>query len=478
MAHLDLNSLVARDGNEFDCATDRATDYYGLGVRLGIYFAWVASYIANTILPSEFGPASDTSTIFLLTLLIAMANDSMTKGLTELDGLILMHLCGGTVFGIISMWGYRTRMYFDEGPRAVRKFGGFGTHVRLIVSLGVSVFGTWFWFRGVNGSLKKLGPNDGFDPANPEECSVLYTFFFAKVRAAGGIRIYYIIVSLTCTAWFATMFLVSSLAGLASLDKIRGLAGFNRWTSLNRAKYATGFTHKELKVMFTFLRIANLFWLLFSAVTVELTLNFNHVHNVLGGGDNGAGGLNLPSQLLPFLVGLFSFIRINYALFKSKWGPDSAKSKESADKDIKGGLLAAFDLPPQNNNSDGDEKNRPPVEEAVVLVSPRSVSFPPEQIIAHNLGRALEEGAPPTPGLPRADSYHIIARSVVVRYLVGFLPWLGIIIHPQTSQSSKISAVVSRGTGLSGVHNTPVVEQLASFPHIKRDSRDMGGRED
>ena len=56
-----------------------------------------------------------------------------------------MHLSGGTIFGILSLWGYRTRHYLDNGPQGIRLFGGFGTHGRLIVSLAVSCFGLWVW---------------------------------------------------------------------------------------------------------------------------------------------------------------------------------------------------------------------------------------------------------------------------------------------------------------------------------------------
>ncbi len=63
--------LATRDGaaaaTAIQCHTNRASDYYGLGVRLGIYFAWLQGYIANTALASEIGMALDTNTIFILT---------------------------------------------------------------------------------------------------------------------------------------------------------------------------------------------------------------------------------------------------------------------------------------------------------------------------------------------------------------------------------------------------------------------------
>ncbi|KAM7190042.1 hypothetical protein V8F20_009875 [Naviculisporaceae sp. PSN 640] len=408
---MDWASLVVREAQHgsFECQSQFATDYYGLGVRLGVYFAWLGSYLANTILPSEFGAAMDTSTIFLLTLLIAMTNDSRTKGLTQVDGLVLMHLCGGTVFGVLSLWGYRTRLYRELGPRAVRKFGGFGTHIRLAVSLAVSVFGCWFWLYGVNNYLTELGgPNDDqSDPPNPPECGTLYTFFFAKIRADGPIRYYYAVVCATCILYFGIMFLVSSLAGVMSFENVKGLVGFKRWSNRNRSKYATGFTVRELNFIYTFLRVGNLAWLLFSAVTVECTLNFNHVHGVLGGKHD--GGLQLPSQLLPFLVGLFSFVRICYQIFKEKWGerPENEASHEAGD-----GTGTR-----QQQTRDG------------ILV--RTTSFDSlEEEDERDEVADPESAHPQAP--PRSGSYNVARRSLAVRLLVSWLPWLGLVVHPTT----------------------------------------------
>lgn len=69
--------LMSRD-DPIHCQTMRAPDYYGLGVRLGIYCAWFQAYIANTMLPSEIAGAADTNAIFLLTLTVAMIKCSST----------------------------------------------------------------------------------------------------------------------------------------------------------------------------------------------------------------------------------------------------------------------------------------------------------------------------------------------------------------------------------------------------------------
>jgi hypothetical protein len=237
--------LVPREEQNLQCQTTRAPDYYGLGVRLGIYFSWLQGYIANTMLSSEVAGALDTNTIFLLTLLVAMLKCTSVHMLKQIDGLILMHLSAGTIFGVLSTWGYRTSQYVEEGPKAIRHFGGFGTHARLIVQLAVSIFGLWFWLFGVTGALGPMGPNDGSNPPNAPECGELYTFMFAKVRATGGIRILYIIICVGCVVYFGIMLLASILAGYSRVRKMVELARGGRWANTSRLRYATGFNYKE-----------------------------------------------------------------------------------------------------------------------------------------------------------------------------------------------------------------------------------------
>lgn len=242
--------MISPRAGGIECQTAVASDYYGLGVRLGIYFAWLQAYLANTLLASAIPSAADTNTIFLLTLLIAMLNDSVNATLSQADGLILMHLCGGTVFGTLSLWGYRTRLYKDNGPAAVRLFGGYGTHIRMLICLAVSTYGVWFWGWGATGKLDSMTELPGLKPPNPSECSETYTFFFAKLPITGGIRYYYLVVSVCCTAWFGAMMLMSGLAGWFCLENIRGSFAKNwadtaRADAWSRPRYVTGLKTNE-----------------------------------------------------------------------------------------------------------------------------------------------------------------------------------------------------------------------------------------
>jgi hypothetical protein len=235
------SSLAPRSQDDLVCQTQRAPNYYGLGVRLGIYFTWLQALMANTNMPAEVASALDKNAIFLFTLLVAMVKCSTLKMLLQIDGLILTHLSSGYIFGILSIWGYRTCHYKEEGTKAIRHYGGFGTHFRLLISLGISMFGLWFWIFGVMGALDPMGPSNG----NSSECGTLYTFMFSKFKANGGIRILYISMYSCCTTYFGIMLLVSSLAGYSRVAKMVQLAKANRWAETSRLRYATGFSSKE-----------------------------------------------------------------------------------------------------------------------------------------------------------------------------------------------------------------------------------------
>ena len=107
----------------------------------------------------------------------------------------------------------------------------------------------------------------------------------------------------------------------------------------------------RLNLIYKFLRIGNFLWLLFSAITVEFTLNFNHVKNVLGG-KNG-GELHYPSQLLPFLVGTLGFLRTCYAVVKDRW------LKEDRESSVGVGTFSGSDATPDESRDQEKPKGWP-----------------------------------------------------------------------------------------------------------------------
>lgn len=207
-----------------NCTTDFSADYYGFGVRLGIYFAWLSSYFANTLLPSEISGSLDTNSIFLLALIASLFKGSLNSEISQIDGLIIMQLSSGFLFSTLSIWGYRTSHYQKEGPAGIRHFGKFGTHCRLALAVAISMYGTWFWWEGLQ---------DGLVIAKDPQCQQLYTWLLWQWPVHGGISKFYIVMSFVCSIYYGTMFLAAVLAGIFKLLRV-GWKG--------EMKFATGFS--------------------------------------------------------------------------------------------------------------------------------------------------------------------------------------------------------------------------------------------
>jgi hypothetical protein len=194
-----------------DCTTDTSKDYYGFGVRLGVYFSWLSSYFANLLLPSEIAGSLDTNCIFLLALIASLFHGSHDKQILQIDALVIMQLCSGFLFTSFSIWGYRTSYYQKEGPAAIKRFGGVGTHCRLVLVAAISVYGAWFWWAGVR---------HGLITSDDPECQKLYTWLFAKLWVLGGIDKFYIIVTIGCSIYYCSMVISALLAIFFNLFRV------------------------------------------------------------------------------------------------------------------------------------------------------------------------------------------------------------------------------------------------------------------
>jgi hypothetical protein len=231
-----------------NCSSKFSADYYGIGPRLGIYFVWLTSLLANTFIEEEISGALDTNSIFLFALLVSIFIGSARSGVAQLayiDGLVLMQLCAGFLFGTLSIWGYRTTRYQKEGPRAVRHFGKIGTHCRLLLATAISIYGIWFWTYGIRydrgHGLQRVTDENG-NPRSPK-CYPVYIFFFAKLNVLKGIRIVYVIMTTCTAAYYVTMLLAAVAERIRHLiEVIRQERGHERRETF---KYETGLTKKE-----------------------------------------------------------------------------------------------------------------------------------------------------------------------------------------------------------------------------------------
>jgi hypothetical protein len=156
-----------------------------------------------------------------------------------------MQLCAGYLFGIFSLWGYRTRHYIEEGPKAVRHYGRIGTHCRLVLTTAISIYGIWFWVYGIRYDLHHGLARVTDDSGNPRPaaCYPVYVFFFAKLNVLGGIRILYVIMTICTALYYGTMLLAAVAERIRHLTQVISKEkGHEKRETLN---YDTGLTKRE-----------------------------------------------------------------------------------------------------------------------------------------------------------------------------------------------------------------------------------------
>lgn len=189
-------------------------------------------------MPDEVSTALDQNTVFLFANVVALVRCTITFVLTQLDGLILMHLAMGTVIGVMSSWGYRTCRYQTEGISAMKNFGGAGTHLRVLCNLAACIYGTWYWHTGIIPGNLDMENDTG-------PCRIVWTFMFGKVDAAGPIRIFYLTFSILWTLHFGITLLAAPVADWTRF-RVISKTSFPIGNELPKElRLATGFNYKQ-----------------------------------------------------------------------------------------------------------------------------------------------------------------------------------------------------------------------------------------
>ncbi|EXJ64485.1 hypothetical protein A1O7_00821 [Cladophialophora yegresii CBS 114405] len=433
---------------EDGCPVQGNADFYGMGVRVGIYFQWVTSWLANNFLPEEIIGSLDTNSIFLLALFSTVFTYSLQgNSIRVVDVLLIHQLCTGFLFSVMSLWGYRTMYYKTEGPGGRRHFGGFGTHFRLVLMSAITAYGVWFWTRGVD----TLATCDG-----RKACGGLQTFFFVPMSVNSKVtRIINLVLAVGAALYYGAMAITAIIAGMVAIArKLRGKEIY--WELVVRPGRDVRLNRRELTKWYMVLSCFNLCWLVFAIVSIEMTLNKNHIRNVLGaGGTRGAG------QVIPALIGLISFFRVLYELARQHvpWlkrkedAPDAYDLISPAEpKDAKGlGLTNgaySSDLGPQDTGGVSATLKRPP-----------TVLYPPA-------------GTTGTHRPPRQK------RSLSHRILLAWLPWLNMFKWARQSLTPDLirNSAIFSSTNVNAARGTQAFE----VPGLRRMSfatRDQDARQ-
>lgn len=350
---------------EGTCEIQGDPDLYGLGVRLGtflqlasfcflvvresdrlaiagIYFQWLGSYLSNLLLPGEISANLDTNSIFLLALFVTVTKGTIDMRIGSIDALILFELSYGYFFSVLSLFGYRTSMLIrrtsktavenEEGKEEEPfRLSTFGVYFRIFLSAAVSIFGVWFWFEGIT----KL------EQAPCEEV----IFFFGKLEILKSVRYFLRFSSIVVALYYTVITAIAIVAFLRfaigrvssrSNATLRFWEGFRTVGSrmglpINQTMYVdtncrvkSSIVRSADRVLLTILprritrlvyltQALNLISMFLIAVTVELTLNWNHVI-----GTTGSAGLVATGQQIPAIMGATTFLRVLYLLVRER----------------------------------------------------------------------------------------------------------------------------------------------------------------
>jgi hypothetical protein len=273
----------------------------------------VTCFLANRYVADEISGALDANSIFLLALLIAMLRNTIQKDqLSLLDALVLIELCFGYLFSVLSLFGYRTRLF---GKTYISILG---TYIRLFLAGAISGYSVWFWFEGAERLPK--------GPCPP------VMFFFAKFDVLGPIKYFWKAVTIVCSLYFFAVFLagfftfllwlgaliytvVSSTDGIRSeWDNFWEIARRNETAEpVDKTQCVSIFIPPDQRLIgllrarraYNILSVLNFIAIPWFIVSIELVLNWNHITGVTG-----AAGLKGTGQLIPALIGLGGLIRI------------------------------------------------------------------------------------------------------------------------------------------------------------------------
>lgn len=94
------------------------SDFYGLGIRLGVYLQWIASWLTNTLSPNEAGPSHDANSIFVLAIAVAIATSIASDNIKPVEVYVMLLICFGFYFTVLSFLG--VRLYFMT-PASIAK---------------------------------------------------------------------------------------------------------------------------------------------------------------------------------------------------------------------------------------------------------------------------------------------------------------------------------------------------------------------
>ena len=138
------------------CNTRGNPDLYGLGIRLGIYFQLIATFISSRLLPEEVVTVWDTNSIFILAVFAAVASATTDQSVQYVEIFVMLQL----MFAFLIAVDYkdsRVIWYLLSSVTILKKrdedilikhltSSRVGRSWRTALSTAIACYNIWFWF--------------------------------------------------------------------------------------------------------------------------------------------------------------------------------------------------------------------------------------------------------------------------------------------------------------------------------------------
>lgn len=239
-------------------------DLYGIGVRAGLYAQWGATLVATVFDPATESELRMANMIIQCSIFLGLCTESDNGGSAAGAVIIMLLLCGS----LSSVTG--------DGISHLGRFSGM---MRFTFYTGLSLYGCWFWFVGV----------DKMIPAGCDEFA-----FFGRTGFHG---------------WFRVLGKVLSVLGAVACMVLDVLCAMALWKRMFKGDVVASFAkgpNVRPKVELA-LVILSTGLLVFSVVLIEYLIDINHFSGIT---NNQSSGPDTTGQLIPLIAGGLSVILV------------------------------------------------------------------------------------------------------------------------------------------------------------------------
>lgn len=305
------------DNTTLGCGFHGDDNVYGLGVRLGVYFQWLATAVALNAVPEQSAQVETVNLCFQLSVLVALIYATAAAGydgdgvgesggavhaIKPAEAYLIYILCIGGVFsrrGLYSVVAKQSQLSTIEkeqwwGPK--QRSTPAGIAASLIINLAIFAYGLWLVYYRLD-SLRSGGC--------PSE-----VFFFGRVNLFGGFRIFLRVVLTVGAAYVLYQACVATIA-VGLLVQKEGISSLFIDVFKPRNKFVTEEPHiggpklvpaqKEKTWICGYMVPLDL---AFFVLTIEFTITWN--------GISGVNELTSTGQLIPLIVGATALLTMIY----------------------------------------------------------------------------------------------------------------------------------------------------------------------